>query len=152
MFLAVPKKQYLNYCIRSGSWRLSKYNTSCDQRVAMLNRLSIEWDKYLRIRILFFEVVVVAFGYHHCCCHPELKSSEGIFHMSTVTTMNSPPDYWRKYAQSKVQITDSWNYFDSTGTPFPLNVLSNLERLRPKRWFVILSMKKVNGWEHRRAE
>ena len=32
-------------------------------------------------------------------------------------------------------------HFDSIGTPLPLNVLLNLERLRPKRLFVILSMR-----------
>ena len=63
------------------------------------------------------------------------------------SNLSSPPDYWRKYVQSNMQVADSWNHFDSTGTPFPLNVLSNLERLRPKRWFVILSMKNVNGWD-----
>jgi hypothetical protein len=64
------------------------------------------------------------------------------------SNLSSPPDPWRKYIQSNMQVTDSWNHFDSTGTPFPLNVLSNLERLRPKRWFVILSMKKINDWQH----
>ena len=32
-----------------------------------------------------------------------------------------------------------------TGVPSHLNVLSNPEHLRPKRWFVNLLMKKVNG-------
>ena len=59
--------------------------------------------------------------------------------------LNSPPVYWRKYILSNMQVTDSWNNFDSKGTPLPLNVSSNLEHLRPKLWFVILSMRKVNG-------
>ena len=44
-----------------------------------------------------------------------------------------------------MQVTDSWNDFDSTGILLPLNALLNLGRLRPKRWFVILSMKKVEN-------
>ena len=63
--------------------------------------------------------------------------------------LSSPLDYWREYVQSILNVrgTDSWNHFYSTGTPFHLNVLSNLERLRPKCWSVNLLMKKVNGWE-----
>ena len=65
------------------------------------------------------------------------------------SNLSSPPDLWRKYVKSNMQLTDSWNHFNSTGTPLRLNVLSNLERLRPKRLFVILSMMKVSasGWE-----
>ena len=44
-----------------------------------------------------------------------------------------------------MQVTDSWNDFDSTGILLPLNALLNLGRLRPMRWFVILSMKKVEN-------
>ena len=44
------------------------------------------------------------------------------------------------------------NRFDSTVTLFPLNVLSNLERLRPKLLFEIPLMKKVNGFMLELAE
>lgn len=47
-----------------------------------------------------------------------------------------------------MQVTDFWNHFDSTGPRFPLNALSNLDRPRPKRLSVILSMKKVNGLDN----
>ena len=48
------------------------------------------------------------------------------------------------YIQPNMLVADTRNPLDSTGTPFPLNILSNLERLWRKHWFVILSMKKVN--------
>ena len=62
-----------------------------------------------------------------------------------IWNLSLPPVYWRKYVQSSMLVTVSWNCFDSTGTLFPSNVLSNLDRLRPKRWFVILSIRKANA-------
>ena len=57
--------------------------------------------------------------------------------------LSSPTDCCRKDDQ-KYNRNGPEIIFDSTGIPLPLIVVSNLERLRPKYWFVNLLMKKVN--------
>ena len=63
----------------------------------------------------------------------------------SIWSLSLPQYYWHKYIQSNIQVTDSWNCFDLTGILFPLNVLSNLNCLWPKHWFMILLMKKVKA-------
>ena len=71
--------------------------------------------------------------------------------MPSSSNLSLPPAFWRKYVQLNIQVSDSWKRFDSTVTPFLSSVLSNLERLRLKHWFAILSMKKVNLLEYYRV-